>query len=272
VASLGSRRPLAGLTISDFERLRADLGKGKRRKLGLVALKGELTRARMVFLYATENGVALPYRKALKSPSRKNLRKLRNEQGERMFAAKEIRAMIKAAKPQLRAMIHLGINAAFGPTDCGRLTFDKLDPAGWHTLARPKTQTPRRCPLWPETVNAIKAYLKERPEPKPGREKLVFLTKYGNSWARDSGDNAVSSEFADLLQTLNLCGGFYSLRRTFETIASATGQQAAVDLIMGHTPDSSDMGAVYRQRVFDSKLVKVSNYVRSWLLGRVKLS
>ena len=46
----------------------------------------------MVFGYAADMGVMLPYRKALKSPSRKHLRKVRNEQGERMFEAAESQA------------------------------------------------------------------------------------------------------------------------------------------------------------------------------------
>jgi integrase len=218
--------------------------------------------------------VLLPYKKELASPKRKNIRKVRNEQGERMFSPDEIQALVKAADPQLKAMIYLGINCAFGPTDCGRLTFDKIKD-GWHTMARPKTEAPRRCPLWPETIKAIEEYREVRPEPKPGNERLIFLTRFGNSWARETGDNGISSEFAKLLQGLGihrLQNGFYSLRRSFETVASALGPQAAVDLIMGHAPDSADMSAIYRQKVYDENLKKVAEYVRRWMQGKVKLA
>ena len=43
-----------------------------------------------------------------------------------MFEAHEIRAMLKAADPQLRAMIYCGVNLAFGPTDCGRLKIGEI--------------------------------------------------------------------------------------------------------------------------------------------------
>lgn len=62
---------------------------------------------------------------------------------------------------------------------------------------------------------------------------------------------------------------FYSLRRTFETIGAACGEQVAVDHIMGHLDQS--MASVYRQKTFDKPLLKVSNHVRAWLLGRITL-
>jgi integrase len=277
----GKSRPLTSLRTADFDKLREHLQKGKknkktgkRRSLTAPSLKGELTQARMVFGYAQDNGVLLPYKRALASPSRKAIRVQREESGERMFEAAEIRDLLKAADPQLRAMIYLGINCAFGPTDCGRLTFDKVK-AGWQSMGRKKTGTPRRCPLWPETQKAIDAYLQVRPEPKPGNERLVFLTRFGNSWARErTADNGISSEFAKLLDTLKMHRNghaFYSLRRTFETVGSHCGPQFAVDRIMGHAPKSDDMAATYRQRVADSVLMKVAKYVRQWLKGAVML-
>ena len=62
--------------------------------------------------------------------------------------------------------------------------------------------------------------------------------------------------------------GFYGLRRSFETIGAETGNQVAVDHIMGHVPHTSDMGAVYRQHVAESALRQVTDHVRQWLFGR----
>ncbi len=59
--------------------------------------------------------------------------------------------------------------------------------------------------------------------------------------------------------------GFYSLRRTFETVAGETLDQPAVDLVMGHAPLASDMPARYRQRIGDDRLEKVAEHVRKWL-------
>lgn len=62
--------------------------------------------------------------------------------------------------------------------------------------------------------------------------------------------------------------GFYGLRRSFETIGAETGNQVAVDHIMGHVPPSSDMGALYRQHVAEAALRQVTDHVRQWLFGR----
>jgi hypothetical protein len=42
----------------------------------------------------------------------------------------------------------------------------------------------------------------------------------------------------------------------------------AVDHVMGHAPASSDMSAVYRQRIEDDRLKAVAEHVRRWLFPR----
>lgn len=162
--------------------------KGKR--LAVVSpttTKGNLTRAKMLFLYVNESGLAektIQYRKVLKSPSARAFRKLANERGPRMFSRQEIKAMIKAAHPQVAAMICLGINCGFGNEDCGTLTFDRLDlDNGWHNYWRPKTHNPRRCPLWPETIKAIRKAQESRPKCVAlEAQNLVFVTRLGACW------------------------------------------------------------------------------------------
>ena len=39
----------------------------------------------------------------------------------------------------------------------------------------------------------------------------------------------------------------------------------ATDYIMGHSPDSDDMLAVYRERMSNGALVKVVKYIRRWV-------
>ncbi len=65
--------------------------------------------------------------------------------------------MIDAAEQPLKAMVLLGINCAFGNSDCGQLPHAALDlVGGWCTFPRPKTGIHRRCPLWPEIVQAVR--------------------------------------------------------------------------------------------------------------------
>jgi integrase len=264
------KRSLNRLHVTDFEALRAELS-----QCGPTMQKNQLTYARMVFNYANENGMTdkpLRYKEPLKSPSAKTMRKMKNAQGSRMFTAKQIRDLISAAPLPLRAMILLGINAGFGNTDCALLTFDDLDlKAGWHSMPRPKTGNPRRCPLWPETVKTIKAAIAGRPECDL---PYVFVTKYRTCWAKETGDNAISSEFRKLLRTVGCYtewNTFYSLRRTCATIGSTSGETFAVSYILGHVPLTDDMTAKYRQKVYDAQLKRVTDRVRDWILGRVKI-
>jgi integrase len=109
------------------------------------------------------------------------MRKLRQKRGPRMFTAEQLHSIIDGAGVQLKAMIYLGINCGFGNHDCALLTFRDVNISrGWIDFARPKTDIDRRCPLWPETVKAVKAAIAKRPEPKDkAHEDRVFITKYG---------------------------------------------------------------------------------------------
>lgn len=277
-ASLGGSRLLSDIDRSDLEKLRADLSKGERvERRSPTTLKGDLTRARMLFLHINESELVerqIRYRKPLKTPSARAFRKLDNERGPRMFSREQIHELIRAASPQMAAMIHLGINCGFGNADCGTLPIDKLDlKNGWHDYWRPKTHNPRRCPLWPETVEALREALKHRPRPSSKAVgNLVFLARVGQCWCKhESGDNSISSETRKLLKRLGMyrknVTTFYTLRRTFETVAAASGEQVAVNYIMGHTPATDDMAAIYRQKTYNEPLEKVASFVREWFNG-----
>lgn len=278
-SSLDTDRLLSDVGIAELEQLRADLSKGKRGQFGPITLKNQLTRARSFFLYANEYLAEkpIPYRKPLRSPSRKQIRQVANRLGPRMFERVEVQAMIEAADLQLRAMICLGINCGFGNHDCGTLPFEVLDlERGWHGYWRPKTHNPRRCPLWPETVTALREAIAARPQDAgPETAGLVFVTRFGLCWSKNDGDNPLSFQMRKLLTRLGIyrknVTTFYSLRRTFETIGQTAGDQVAVDYIMGHIAPSDDMAAVYRQKTFDSQLLKVTNHVRAWLAGDLNI-
>jgi integrase len=171
-------------------------------------------------------------------------------------------------------MILLGVNCGFGNADVGTLPLSGLDLAGgWLSYHRPKTGVDRRCPLWPETVTAIREALAERPEPKdPADAGLVFVTSHGGRWAKDTNDNPISKEVAKLLKALKLHHGrglgFYTLRHVFETVGGEAKDQVAVDHIMGHARE--DMASVYREAISDVRLRAVAEHVRACLFTEKK--
>jgi len=267
--AFGLDRLVDDLASDDFEHLRKELEKTR----GPVALGNEIQRVRTVFKYAYDAGlVDKPVRHGAtsKRPSKRVLCKERYSKGPRMFEAEEIRAMIDAAGVQLRAMILLGINCGFGNSDVANLPKQALDlKGGWIDYPRPKTGVPRRCPLWPETVNALREAIATGPKPKDKADvRLVFVTKYGKRWSKETSDNPISKEVAKLLETLGMRRkgvGFYALRHTFETIGGDSRDQVAVDHIMGHS--RNDMVSAYWERISDERLRAVTEHVRRWLFG-----
>jgi integrase len=185
-----------------------------------------------------------------------------------MMEAADVNRLLDTAAPQLKAMILLAVNCGFGNSDCGTLPMSSLDlDGGWLNYHRPKTGIDRRCPLWSETAEALKAVLANRREPTDNTAKgSVFVTKYGGSWAGTPIHNPVSKEFRKLLDELGLHKpglGFYTLRHVFRTVADEARDQPAANAIMGHADES--MAAVYRERIGDDRLRAVSEHVRRWL-------
>jgi integrase len=185
----------------------------------------------------------------------------------------------------MKALILLGANCGLGNTDLAAMQMKHLDlERGWLTYSRPKTGVGRRAKLWPETVEAIRAAIKARPQPKSKEDAAcVFLSVRGLRLvstrtlpnAEGQGDvgphkivktDDLTRPFAALLkrQGIEMKGiSFYVMRHTFETIAGGSRDQVAVNLVMGHSDGS--MAAEYRERVDDARLAAVATHVRSWL-------
>jgi integrase len=269
VVAFGKARLVADLDPDDFERLRSKQAK----RLGPHGLGTFIQCVRCLFKHAADNGMVdrpVQYGSSFRKPSRKTIRKHRAEQGPKLFTADEIRRLIDAAIPQLRAMLLLGVNCGFGNADCGNLPLSAVDlDAAMLDYPRPKTGIPRRCPLWPETVAALRDALANRPEPKsPEHAELVFITRCGDSWAKDTAENPVTNLTAKLLKALHINGrkgiGFYTLRHVFRTVADEAKDQPAADYIMGH--EVPHMSSVYRETISDERLRAVAEHVRKWLL------
>lgn len=268
VKQFGRTRLVAGLTPADFEALRALLAK----RYGPTRLGNEVQRVRTVFKYGYESGlidVPVRFGPEFKKPPRHVILKHKAAGGRKVFTSDELRRLLGEAGVQVKAMILLGINCGFGNTDCGKLRRSAVDlKAGWIDYPRPKTGVQRRCPLWPETIKALKAALAKRPDPKSEDDAdLVFVTKYGKPWVTGETWNPITQEMSKLLKSLKINGrrglGFYSLRHTFRTVADATKDATAIRVIMGHADDSID--ANYTHGVEDARLRAVADHVHTWL-------
>jgi integrase len=168
--------------------------------------------------------------------------KIINKQ-RRIFTHDEIGKLLDVADTQMKAMIWLGLNCGFGCTDCSGLQWKHLDfTNGRVVFPRGKTGIPRDLPLWPETIEALKAV------PKKG--KFVFYTAKGNPFVRNvlkidaNGNeqysllNSIATKFSRMTKRAGLNfpkgTGFYTLRRTAATMAARSGDPFAVQRLLGH--------------------------------------
>lgn len=269
--TLTRHRLVSDLTTADFAYLRGVLADGR----GLVTLQGEIRRVRNVFNWGFRDGMlenAVRFGDSFNPPAADKLRIQRSEKPAKLFQQPELRKILEKCGVQVKAMVLLGINAGLGNSDCARLKLRHLDlKTGWLDFPRPKTGEARRAKLWSESVQAIKAAIAERPEPKDkaAHGDLVFVTKYGRPWREDSNrNNPLSHEFAKVLDELGMRQpgvNFYSLRHTLQTVGEESRDEAALRRIMGHVAHSFDMSATYREKIEDARLVAVSEYVRAWL-------
>jgi len=266
VRVFGANRLASDLRPEDFERLRGTIAEN----CGPARLAVEVVRTRTIFRYAYESQLLeqpMRFGPTFKAPSQSVMRRARADKPRKMFTPAELLRILDATSPALKAMTLLGVNAGFGNADCARLPIEALDldGEGWVAFARPKTGIARRCPLWIETVAALREWLAVRPEPKgKAADVLVFLSSRAGPWSGVT----VGDTFRAVLNRLGLHKpglGYYSLRHVFRTIADEALDQPAADLIMGHV--SHGMAAHYRERVGDDRLRRVAEHVRRWLYG-----
>ncbi|MEQ9411831.1 MAG: tyrosine-type recombinase/integrase [Fuerstiella sp.] len=284
VDHFGRRLPVTALRAADFASLRQSFPKS----WGPTKTATEIQRMRTAFRWAAESEVinALPnfgpdFRKPSRTAHRRTAQQRQAKHGRLAFSQQELRTILENCNGWLRASVLLGANAGFGAADCGRLRVQNIDfDNGWYDLPRPKTGIPRRFYVWPETRSAIREAMAERPIAKnDDHDDLCFLTSHGRPvwWETDKGSKCdnIGKAFLTLCRKLDASEhirqqrfdrpgrNFYSLRRTYETIAGNTRDQVAVNYAMGHCDDS--MAAVYRQGIDDRRLIDVAEFVRHWL-------
>jgi integrase len=268
VSHAGKSRLVDDLAPDDFASLRNRVAK----RWGVHRVTKLIQYTRSLFKHAFEAGlIDTPVRfgPGFKRPSKKTVRQNRAKRGKQLFTPEEIRRLLDEAGSPMKAMVLLGINCGFGNADCAHLPTSALDlDGGWIDFPRPKTGVERRCPLWRETVAAIREAMADRPEPKDkANVGLTFITKYGHCWGKATSDNPLSKETRKLLDSLKIDGNrnYYTLRHTFRTVADETRDQPAIDRIMGH--ESTHIAEMYRERIGDDRLRVVTDHVRSWLFS-----
>jgi len=278
--TLGPDREFGTLGPVDFEQLYRALAPTR----GILALARDITMIRTACKYFVESldAPSVKFGLKFKAPGqlarRKHRNKLREERGARMFQPCELRGLIANAPRSLKAMILLGLNAGFGNTDCAYLPTKAIDfETGWLSFPRHKTAVERRIPLWEETRRALWDCKQVRHKPRaPEHATLLFINPAGKPCITTqlkregviSIYDGVSVAFRCLLNCLDLYRpgrSFYTLRHIFETVASETKDQVAVDAIMGRADNS--MAAAYREHIGDDRLLSVTRHVHSWLLS-----
>ncbi|MBK8914521.1 MAG: tyrosine-type recombinase/integrase [Phycisphaerales bacterium] len=294
--SVGTARPVTSLNADDFlqyRRLIAKQGIGGQKALGVHGITHTVVAIQTMFKWAVQAGIIeqLPrFGVAFAKPSAADVRRSRAERerraGKRLFTAEQIRSLLAAARPELKAAIFLGINGGFGNTDCSALPVAAVDlKGGVIDFERPKTAVRRVVPLWPETIDAIQIALNGL-MPKaatPAARELVFRSERGfplvRQIVRREGNEIKKVTYIDrlsdwvdaLLKDLKLKRfglGFYSLRHTFRTWADEAGDQHAIHRIMGHSIPG--MSGVYIEEISIERLRRVVNVVRSRLWPQVE--
>jgi integrase len=274
VSEFGKRRLVSDLRPDDFAALKKTMTK---RGWGPLRVGDFIQHVRSVFKHAADADLIdrpVRFGPGFDRPSAKTLRQHKAKQGAKLFTAEEIRRLLDAAAGQVRATILLGINCGFGNSDVADLPLAAVDlDAAVIDFPRPKTGIARRCPLWPETVAALREMLANRPAPKDeGHAALAFLSLRGTplcSVREKDRTDAVAVQFGKLLRALGIAGrkgrGFYALRHSFRTVADEAKDQPAADYVMGH--EVPHMSSHYRETISDERLRAVTDYVRHWLFG-----
>jgi len=275
----GRDRRVDDLRPDDFARFRKELAA----RYSLTTLGNVVNRTKICFRYAYDQRLIREpahFGQGFARPAARAMRKIRNEAGPKLFSREQILRIVDASDVVMRAQVLLGVNAGLGNSDLSNLPFSALDlETDWADYPRPKTEIPRRIPLWGETVSALREAIAMRPKPMDEADAgLVFLTPQGRKWIRATRhpdrdvavfNDTLSRKFKRLLNKLEINGrkglGLYTLRHVFQTIGGEAKDPDAVQSIMGHADDS--MSAFYREAISDERLRAVVNVVRDWLFA-----
>ncbi len=260
---IGRERVVQSLSPQDFHKLRiAIVGKHSP-----TIAKNLISRIKSIFGHAVKNLIIdkpAAFGTMFDPPSRDQIRKYRNRKPKMLWEPEQVRQLLEAANPTMRAMIYLGINCGVDCSDLCNMPKGAINlKSGWLEFPRAKTGIERRVKLWPETIKAVRDYLEVRPETESRTlSHLLFVTVHLNQWTT----NAIVHEFAKLRDQCEIeQGTFIWFRKTVQTIGENEGDSIAVKAVMGHVDDS--ISSHYRQGVDPKRVARVTEIIRTWLLG-----
>jgi integrase len=179
----------------------------------------------------------------------------------RIVTGAEVDKLVAVLPPNLAAMTLLGVNTGMGPADIGRLRWRHIDLAtGRLNYPRHKTGNARVGYLWKRTREALEGLKKLKHTAAAievqGQEALVFITRKRQPYYSETDiveDGVIAGSEGDERNQRSPSAGrrrlwaltgvtFYRLRHTFKTLGKRAKDTDALDLCMGHTPNTVKAG------------------------------
>ncbi len=282
----GGRRTINSISAIEWAEAMRDLFSHK----GPVTRHLAIQTTRTMLRWCERNcGVEIDAGDAFRPVPARVRRRHRREHMPGMFTAGEIRRLIKVCRSlhdhphadavTTEACLWLAINGGMRQSEIAQLTprayrrCDRVDRGvrGWIDEPRPKTESPRRFPLWPETADAIDAALSLRRHPDfllatrndtplltPNNDRLL---KRFDALKRRAWPNADSPH--------RRCT--FSWFRTTQITVASTAPVTRPDLarivrrvIAGHV--INDVHDGYIRSLPDEPFIETCLHVRHWLL------
>ncbi len=263
----GGHRAVVTLRPAHFTAYKAKTAETR----NVVSLTNEITRVRQVFIWCAKSKLIASepdFGPEFVRSSPQAIRRHRNRREDPRSPERKFSERWSNWACIFRAMAWLGINCGFTPSDCAELPLNGVDlEKRMDFLPRPKTEVNRLCPLWPETLQALRESQAWRVPSKTSDAAGRFFTTYRGS-ALSEMDQPVTRRFTEALKRIEAHRSgksFYSLRHSFATKAREANDDTAVRVIMGHK-DQSILDEHYTHGFDRSRLLRVANHVRHWLL------
>lgn len=220
----------------------------------------EVTKKRCVIAQTLLRAAGINIR--IPKPGKAEIRRHRASSPRKIISAREFEVLLSAACPTMRAALLLGLNCGFHSVDAARLEWTHIE-GSVLDHPRQKTGIARQCPLWPETLAALR-------DADFGLPGSILRTRRGNPLIVDHESGSRTNVFSKRFRRLRSRSGIAKpvtycwLRSTFRTIVDHHPDLSAVRRIMGHEVGDGAESA-YIQEVGVDRLRLVTDIVRDWL-------